>query len=133
MHPHLNPRPAAPYSRTHTLSPACVHALARTCIHALSHAFTHSRTHARTRALALARAPRPQELNEAFHTDLARFLDPDCPADEAVLISIDALGADVRVRTGGEFNVERIGFGSRVETPDEARAAMRAALAAGRR
>jgi hypothetical protein len=41
---------------------------------------------------------------------------------------VDALGADVRTRTGGEFTIERIGFGRRVETAEEARAAMRHAL-----
>jgi hypothetical protein len=34
----------------------------------------------------------------------------DLPADDAAFISIDGRGADVRVRTGGEYNVERIGF-----------------------
>lgn len=48
-----------------------------------------------------------QELNEAFASDLARHLDPEAPADEALLISIDALGADVRVRHGSEFGVVR--------------------------
>ncbi len=32
------------------------------------------------------------------------------PADDAAFISIDGRGADVRVRKGGEYSVERIGF-----------------------
>jgi hypothetical protein len=75
---------------------------------------------------------KPKELNGEFAEDIARYVDPEAPADEALLISIDALGADVRVRHGPEFNVERLGFGRRVETFDEARAAVRAALAAAR-
>jgi hypothetical protein len=34
----------------------------------------------------------------------------DQPADDAAFISIDGRGADVRVRTGGDYSVERIGF-----------------------
>lgn len=34
----------------------------------------------------------------------------DMPADDAAFISIDGRGADVRVRMGGEYSVERIGF-----------------------
>lgn len=34
----------------------------------------------------------------------------DRPADDAAFISIDGRGADVRVRCGGEYSVERIGF-----------------------
>ena len=30
--------------------------------------------------------------------------------DEAILISIDKLGADVRVRVGSDYSVERIGW-----------------------
>ena len=67
-----------------------------------------------------------------FSSDLARLMDPDAPADEAVLISIDALGADVRVRHGGEFSVERLPFGCRVETVEEARAAVQGALSHSR-
>lgn len=49
-----------------------------------------------------------------------------------MLISIDALGADVRVRHGSEFAVERMSFDRRVGTVEEAHAAVRAALAAPR-
>ena len=35
---------------------------------------------------------------------------PGHPADDAAFISVDRLGADVRVRSGGEYSVERIGF-----------------------
>jgi hypothetical protein len=40
----------------------------------------------------------------------------------------------VRARRGGEFTVDRVGFGgARVETPEEAREAVRAAIARARR
>ena len=39
---------------------------------------------------------------------LCRKLRPH--VDEAVLISIDKLGADVRVRVGADYSVERIGW-----------------------
>jgi hypothetical protein len=69
-------------------------------------------------------------LNDQFSSELRRFLSPGRPADEAQVISIDALGADVRLRHGLDLSVGRIGFRSRVETPPQAAAAVRAALAA---
>ncbi|KAI8467308.1 MAG: pyridoxamine 5-phosphate oxidase-like protein [Monoraphidium minutum] len=69
-------------------------------------------------------------LNAQFAADIPRCIDPADPADEALLVSIDALGADVRVRRGAELGVERLGFGRRVETPGDAAAAVAAAVAA---
>lgn len=40
-------------------------------------------------------------------------------------ISIDAGGADIRVRNGAEVSVERIGFDARVQSVEEAVAAVR--------
>lgn len=49
---------------------------------------------------------------------LCRKLRPH--VDEAVLISIDKLGADVRVRVGSDYSVERIGWPNHVHTQAEA-------------
>jgi len=46
------------------------------------------------------------------------------PADDAAIISIDKLGADLRLRRGGEYSVERIGFDKPVETEAEAKRAI---------
>ena len=50
-------------------------------------------------------------LNER-HGEAVRKLvgKPNQPADDAAFISIDRLGADVRVRQGTEYSVERLGF-----------------------
>lgn len=42
------------------------------------------------------------------------------PADDAVVISVDRLGADVRVRRDGESAVERLRFAAPVETREQA-------------
>ena len=53
-----------------------------------------------------------QDLNAQFDGSLrklmCRKLRPH--VDEAILISIDKLGADVRVRVGSDYSVERIGW-----------------------
>jgi len=53
-----------------------------------------------------------QALNAQFEGPLkklmCRKLRPH--VDEAILISIDKLGADVRVRVGSDYSVERIGW-----------------------
>lgn len=72
--------------------------------------------------------PTPQVLNETFSGDLKKYLDPHLPLDDAAFISIDATGADVRVRYGSDFNVERIGFNQRVHTLDDALSAVRTVL-----
>ncbi|PNH11675.1 hypothetical protein TSOC_001474 [Tetrabaena socialis] len=52
-----------------------------------------------------------QVLNEQFAPVLrAKLLCGSRPLDELMFISIDAAGVDIRVRTGPEFSVERIGF-----------------------
>lgn len=61
-----------------------------------------------------------QVLNETFSQDLREYLSPHFSLDDASFISIDATGADVRVRLGNEFNVERLGFDGRVSTLQEA-------------
>lgn len=66
----------------------------------------------------------PQVLNEMFTQDLKRLVSPHQDVDELIFISIDATGVDIRVRTGSEFNVERIGFGTKVHTLEEAIAAV---------
>ena len=52
-----------------------------------------------------------QALNEQFserlHQQLGRG---DAPVDEAVFISIDRTGADVRLRKSGEYCVQRLSF-----------------------
>eukprot|EP00775_Hariotina_reticulata_P007132 gene7132-7347_t len=69
-----------------------------------------------------------QVLNETFAHDLKEYLSPHFSLDDAAFISIDATGADVRVRLGSEFNVERLGFDSKVNTLDEAINAVKGAL-----
>ena len=57
---------------------------------------------------ALAALPPPPPCPAAPLREL--LSQPEHPADDAAFISIDGRGADVRVRTGGEYSVERIGF-----------------------
>ncbi len=52
------------------------------------------------------------------------------PPDEALMVSIDRAGVDVRVRRGGAMAVERLRFPTPVDTPAQAHEAMRALLAA---
>jgi hypothetical protein len=77
------------------------------------------------RAVATTHA---QVLNETFSTDLREYLSPHFSLDDASFISIDATGADVRVRLGNEFNVERLGFSRRVTNLEEAIGAVKEAL-----
>lgn len=70
----------------------------------------------------------PQVLNETFSQDLKQYLSPHFSLDDASFISIDATGADVRVRLGSEFNVERLGFADKVHSLDEAIAAVKGVL-----
>ena len=53
-----------------------------------------------------------QVLNKQFDMSLRKLLCRKLRphVDEAVLISIDKLGADVRVRVGADYSVERIGW-----------------------
>ena len=52
-------------------------------------------------------------------------------ADEALLVSIDRTGVYCRVRRGGDVSVERLRFGSAVETPQQAHDALQILLDAG--
>ena len=56
-----------------------------------------------------------------FGDNLRKVLSQKSPVHEVELISVDAIGADVRTRTGGEFGVVRIGFKNKVTTIDEAK------------
>ena len=52
-------------------------------------------------------------LNEQYQEDLKHSLKSpatQAPADDAAFISIDRRGADVRVRHGTEYRIERIAF-----------------------
>ena len=53
-----------------------------------------------------------QALNAQFEGSLKKLLCRKLRphVDEAILISIDKLGADVRVRVGSDYSVERIGW-----------------------
>ncbi|GLC37779.1 hypothetical protein PLESTB_001476000 [Pleodorina starrii] len=71
-----------------------------------------------------------QELNAEFGPLLRDKLRCGSrPLDELVFISIDASGVDMRVRTGSEFSVERIGFPEKVSTPAQVKVAMRQVVA----
>lgn len=61
-----------------------------------------------------------QVLNQTFSSPLRETLSKsDSPADDAAFISIDRLGADVRIRRGGDYSVKRIGFDSPVESLED--------------
>ncbi|GIL70996.1 hypothetical protein Vretimale_4078 [Volvox reticuliferus] len=65
-------------------------------------------------------------LNEQFAPVLrAKLGCGSRPLDELMFISIDASGVDIRVRTGPEFSVERIGFAEKVTNLNQVMAAMR--------
>eukprot|EP00210_Caulerpa_lentillifera_P002306 g2214.t1 len=64
-----------------------------------------------------------QILNQQFRDDLRRLLSRKSPVHEVHVISIDAIGADIRTRTGGEYGVVRIGFQKKVKTIEEAKQA----------
>ncbi|KAL6762343.1 hypothetical protein V8C86DRAFT_2520386 [Haematococcus lacustris] len=70
------------------------------------------------------------ELNRALGQELKQFISPSPthPIDELLFISIDAGGVDVRVRCGSDFNVERISFGCKVHTLEEAHRALATVL-----
>ncbi|KAK9816434.1 hypothetical protein WJX72_000205 [[Myrmecia] bisecta] len=70
-----------------------------------------------------------QALNDKFAHDLRQLVATSSqPADDAALISIDRLGADVRVRTGTDYSVERLGFDIHVHTLEDAIAAIQRLL-----
>jgi hypothetical protein len=76
----------------------------------------------------LSRCLTAQVLNETFSGSLREYLSPHFSLDDASFISIDATGADVRVRLGNEFNVERLGFDQKVNNLEEAITAVRHVL-----
>lgn len=60
-----------------------------------------------------------QVLNQKYCDSMKRFFmkaDGSIHVDDAAFISIDRLGADVRIRCGGEYAVERLGFSLPVES-----------------
>lgn len=62
-----------------------------------------------------------QVLNETFEEDLrGLFSSQELPVDDVCIISIDAIGADIRMRVGAEFAMSRLGFDMRVHNVDEA-------------
>eukprot|EP00891_Asterochloris_glomerata_P005521 jgi/Astpho2/5521/Aster-02785 len=69
-------------------------------------------------------------LNDRFSEELRSLLSHPQRAlvDDAVLISIDKLGADVRVRSGSDYSVERLGWENHVHTLEEATAEMQSIL-----
>ncbi len=70
-----------------------------------------------------------QVLNEKFGAELMKlFASASRPVDELIFISIDALGADIRVRNGSEFMVERISFNTKVHNMAEAVGAMQSLI-----
>lgn len=69
-----------------------------------------------------------QMLNDAFAADLVGIMSKMTSAavSEVLFISIDASGADIRVRTSSnELDVERIGFPHRVHTVQDAMSTMK--------
>lgn len=66
-----------------------------------------------------------QMLNEHYAESLQRaFSSNEYPVDDAAIISVDALGADVRVRSGVDFGVVRIGFDMKVRSFEDASSAV---------
>ena len=70
-------------------------------------------------------------LNAAHSQAVAKLLSaPDgSPADDAAFISVDARGADVRLRRGAQYGIERLAFSRRVESQEEALSETAALLA----
>lgn len=73
-------------------------------------------------------------LNAAHGAAVAALLSRpgEAAADDAAFISVDARGADVRVRRGADYSVERLPFPTPVHSTEDALAATAALLAAGR-
>lgn len=68
-------------------------------------------------------------LNDTLASDLRTVLGtPSSPIDELAFISIDGTGADLRVRAGQEFSVERIAFDRKVHNLEEAVQGVRRAI-----
>lgn len=69
-----------------------------------------------------------QALNQAYAEPLRQALSAGSAADDAAFISIDKLGADIRIRRGGDYSVERVGFDMQVNSLDDALAAVQHVL-----
>ncbi|WOK95001.1 hypothetical protein Cni_G03706 [Canna indica] len=67
-----------------------------------------------------------KELNAIFSKRIKDVLSTEAEIDDAVFVSVDSKGTDVRVREGAQFNIQRISFGKEndVLTLDEAKAAL---------
>ena len=62
-----------------------------------------------------------QVLNQTFSEALRQVMSSGLGvADDVAFISIDKRGADVRVRRGGDYSVERVGFDVQVECLEDA-------------
>ena len=73
-----------------------------------------------------------QLLNDKFSSDLVKIMSKSTstPIIEVLFISIDASGADIRVKSSkNELDVERIAFPTRVRTVEGVMEAMTTALA----
>lgn len=67
-----------------------------------------------------------QLLTETYADDLLKMLAKSgIAADEIAFISIDASGTDVRIRSGQDYNVERLGFDFKVHTEQDAMEAVK--------
>jgi len=58
-------------------------------------------------------------LNETYN-NIKDVIGDSGEVDDAAFISVDSLGADVRIRRGGEYSVERLGWVNRVESLEDA-------------
>ena len=58
-------------------------------------------------------------LNETYN-NIKDIIGESGEVDDAAFISVDSLGADVRIRRGGEYSVERLGWVNRVESLEDA-------------
>ena len=58
-------------------------------------------------------------LNETYN-NIKDIIGESGDVDDAAFISVDSLGADVRIRRGGEYSVERLGWVNRVESLEDA-------------
>ncbi|KAG0630511.1 hypothetical protein M758_1G183500 [Ceratodon purpureus] len=71
-----------------------------------------------------------KELNATYSIPLREVLNTEVEVDDVALISIDSKGADIRVRQGVQFNVQRVSFDEvhAVETLEQAKKALQKVL-----
>ncbi|ONK69529.1 uncharacterized protein A4U43_C05F23940 [Asparagus officinalis] len=74
-----------------------------------------------------------KELNAIFSKPLRKILATEGEIDDAAFISIDSKGADIRVRQGAQFNIQRLSFEVEkgVETLEEAKRALQEIVSRG--